>query len=149
MIRINVSGDVKFPDMDFTKDLQYIAEKIIIPEIAGHIQNGTDIQGNKYPSLAESTIKAKGHPNPLIGKDRRLFSETMYQQTRKAKNEVLIRIKAVRADIGRYLQIEGIRSKKIPPKRFFNFFGVNQIMEKKAVNYMKRIINERVNNARR
>lgn len=145
MIKMSVKSNLKFPSMDFTEALKYVAERIVVPEISGHIQTGTDIQGNKYGPLAASTIRMKGHANPLIGKERRLFSSSTYHQTSRKKNEVLIRIKAIRADIGRFLQIEGVKSKRYGTRKF-NFFGVNQIMETKAVNFMKRKIAEKIAN---
>jgi hypothetical protein len=144
MYKIEIKGNLKFPDMDMTKTLEHIAEKIIIPEIAGHIIRGTDLDDIPYQPLAESTVKRKGHDRPLIGEERRLFSASNYYIKSSGKNRIVIYIKAIRRDIAKYLQVEGVRSKEYG-KRFFNFFGVNKMMALKADNVMQKAIQDKIN----
>lgn len=135
MYKMEVRGSIKFPELNLERELQHIAERIVVPEISGNIAQGTDINGVPYPPLAESTIKMKGHSKPLIGKDRRLFSAGTYKIDRKSK-AIVITIKEIRNRVARHLQIDGVRSKKYG-LRFFNFFGINKIMEAKAMKFMQ------------
>jgi hypothetical protein len=143
MMKMEIRGKFKFPNMDFSKELQLVAQRIIIPEIAGHIHEGTDINDIPYPPLADSTIKAKGHDRPLIGKDRELI-RSPYYVVNKGKNTFVIGINSVRKKVAEYLQIEGVKSKKYG-KRFFNFFGINDVMLLKAKNIVNDAIKKRTN----
>ena len=135
MIKANVNFKFKVPNFDFSKELKFIAERIIIPDIAGHIQQGDSIEGVRYPPLADITIKIKGHANPLIGEERRLFSSSTYHTIGQGKNKLIIRIKAIRAEIGKFLQIDGVKSKQYG-KRYFKFFGVSKEAEREAIGFM-------------
>lgn len=139
MFKMDFNYNFNFPDLNLERQLKHIAERIIVPEIAGHIASGTDINGVPYPPLADITIKMKNDDRPLIGKDRLLFSSSTYSIANKGKNKIVIGIKQVRKEVAKYLQIDGVRSKKYG-KRFFNFFGINKKMEREAVDYMKKEI---------
>lgn len=148
MLKLKIRRNIKFPKFDFTEDLEQIAERIVIPTIAGNIQNKVDITGIAYPPLDEKTIKIKSaysanpsHPLIAAGKLHKSF-----KYKRKGKNRVLIYVNAGRKKIAEYLQLDGIKSKKYK-KRFFNFFGVSKDMEENAVEFMRKKIREKIANA--
>jgi len=135
MYKMEIKGAFKFPELNFNRELEYIAERIVVPEIAGHIAEGTDINGNSYPPLSPITVKLKGHDKPLIGKERKLFSASTYKINRREKS-IVITIKESRNAVAKYLQVEGVRSKKYG-RRYFNFFGINEVMQTKAMKFMQ------------
>ena len=59
MIKATIKGKVDLPSFNFQNDLKHIADRIVIPELSGHIQQGEDIRGRKYDSLSPKTIKQK------------------------------------------------------------------------------------------
>lgn len=145
MIKGQVSFKFYKPDLDITKELEMIAHKDVIPEIAGRIQNGVDINDNKYAPLDNKTIKAKGHDRPLIGKERLLFKSFFYKA--QGKNKVLVSVKNNRKDIADILQNVGVRSKKYG-RRKFEFFGVTKSMEKNGMDRIVKAIDRAIENAR-
>jgi len=127
MIESKVKANLKVPNINLQKDLEYVASRIIIPYLAKGITDRKDITGGSLPKLNPKTIKRKGHDRPLIetGKLRRAF-----KYRRKGKNTVIVDLRGDRAEIGKFLQIDGIRGKH------FNFFGVSKKMERLAISYM-------------
>lgn len=140
MIKASIKSTGDLPKINLSNELKYIAEKIIIPDIAGHIQEGKDITGKKYRPLAPATIRDKGHERPLIGKQRRLFSSSTYDTKSKGKNKKIINIKPIRRKEAHYLQVEGVKSKAFGGRRRFNFFGVSKNAEKKSIRYLAAVI---------
>lgn len=141
MLRMTIKDNIKVPNFDLSKELQFIAQQIIIPDISGRIGSGIDINGLPYPALAESTKKAKGGDDrPLIGKERLLFSSP-YTVTLKGKNAVKITVKEVRREVADILQNQGVRSKKYG-LRFFNFFGISEEASDLAVKHVRNKIIE-------
>ena len=63
---------------------------------------------------------------------------------KRGKDTVIIYLNSKRADIGKYLQIDGVGKKK----KHFNFFGINSDMEAKAIQYMKNKIKEGLRSGR-
>lgn len=139
MINLSIKSNVKIPDINLLPELEFIAKRIVIPELAANIQAGVDVQQKPYPPLAPSTIKRKGHARPLVetGKLHRSFVSFSGQ------NHVVVTLNSERKQIGGYLQLDGIRTKM--GKRFFNFFGVSSIMEIKALKYMEKRIRTLLN----
>lgn len=141
-----------FPKFDFSKELKEIAEKIFIPELAGRIQQGIDINNNKYPALDKKTVKQKAkqrtrfHPEAPLIDSGELFSA--FRSKEKAKNRRIIYIDESRAKIGVILQNEGVKSKKYGRRHFF-FFGTSKTMEKNAIEYMLNVIKREIRNGKR
>lgn len=142
-IQAKITGRIKIPNLDFSNLLLEIGNRDIISRMAKNIQSGIDLQERRYPPLNASTIKAKGHSRPLINTGK-LHSSFFAKSS--GKNRVLIKIKAVRREIAKFLQIDGIRTKA--GKRRFNLFGVSTRMEKDARLRMEREIKKRIRNAR-
>jgi len=81
-MQVKIRKALSFPTFDFSKELKEIAEKIFIPELAGRIQAGVDIDNNKYPSLASNTVRQKEkkktrfHPEAPLIDSGELFSSS-------------------------------------------------------------------------
>ncbi|RLC34039.1 hypothetical protein DRH14_03805 [Candidatus Shapirobacteria bacterium] len=140
MVNAQVKMNFRIPKVSVQEDLLHIAQKIFIPYMQRGINRNSDIEGGSFPALAPSTIRRKGHSDPLIetGKLRSAF-----RFKKKGKLEVLIDIKSNRAKIGKYLQIDGTKSGK-----HFNFFGISRKMEDQAIMYMKKRIEKAIKNAK-
>ena len=131
MIKASIKGELNFPpSFTMQSDLTHIATKIFVPFMQEAIDAGRGVDGARHPPLEPSTIRMKRGPQKLIetGKLRVAF------RTRKTGTDaVTIDLKANRAEIGEYLQIEGVGRKK---KKFI-FFGISTEMEKRAIDFMK------------
>lgn len=143
-LQATIRGKIKIPNLDFSNTLFEVGNKDIAARLAKNIQQGVDLQGKRYPQLAASTIKAKGHSRPLINTGK---LHSGFQVIKKGKNKVLIRIKAARREIAKFLQIDGIKTKR--GKRHFNFFGVSTKMESAGIKRMEKEIKQRIASARR
>lgn len=139
-----IRGKIKFPKIDMTDELEHVAEKIVIPRIAKGIQEGKSINGKTYRSLAPSTIKQKGHARPLI-ETGKLHKSPKFRVV--GKNRVAVFVSGERKEIAKYLQVEGIKTKR--GKRYFNFFGVTPAAEKKSVKHLANKIKEYTDRAGR
>jgi hypothetical protein len=138
MIQVEVKGTLRFPDGFLTQgDLFKIAERLFVPAMVEGINQRVAIDGGAFPALAPATIKRKGHDRPLIETGKLRSGFLVYPHW---KNAVRITIRPDRHEIGKYLQIEGVRSKW--GRKFFKFFGINSSMEKAAINYMRERIKE-------
>jgi len=132
MIKAEIKSNVVFPDEFITQgDLLEVANRVFIPMMVKGIDSRQAIDGGPMPTLSARTIKIKGHDRPLIDKGelRRAFYAIKH-----GKNEVMVSILGTRYDIGRKLQIEGVKSGH--GKKFFRFFGINVGMEKSAVDFL-------------
>lgn len=143
-ISAKITGKIKIPNLDFSSTLLEVGNKDIVTRIAKNIQTRIDLQEKKYPKLAESTIKAKGHARPLINTGK---LHSAFRAAKNGKNRVLISIITARREIAEFLQVDGIITKS--GKRYFNFFGVSTRMEKAGIKRMEKEIKKRVENARR
>jgi len=141
-LKTTIRSKIRIPKLDFTSTLMEVGKKDMVIRLAKNIQQGVDLQGAAYPALAASTIKAKGHSDPLIETGALHGS---WQVVKHAKNEVIIRIKAGRRKIAQYLQVDGIKTKT--GRRRFNFFGVSTQMEKAGIRRMEKEIKKRVHDA--
>lgn len=140
-----IKGKIKIPKLDFTETLLEVAKSDITTRITKNIDKGIDLQEKKYDSLDDKTISAKGGDSrPLIDTGRLRIA---WQIIRRGKNEVLIRIKAGRRKIGKFLQEDGIKTRR--GKRFFNFFGISTRAERAGIKRMENEIKKRVANAGR
>ncbi|MBW2624554.1 MAG: hypothetical protein JRD68_16725 [Deltaproteobacteria bacterium] len=143
-LQARITGRIKIPNLDLSNELLEIGNKDVIGRLAKNIQKGIDLKEKKYPPLAASTIKAKGHGRPLI-KTGKLHSS--FKAKKRGKNKVLISINAARREIAKFLQIDGIRTKR--GKKRFNFFGVSTRMEVSATKRMEGWIRKRIRDAGR
>lgn len=113
------------------------AMQYVVTDIIEGIKQNKQVSGEgPFPALEKSTIKRKGHAQPLIHKGL-LTQDYTYQKLMQSRlNRGVISIKdrskggdTPRDKVGVYLQIEGIRSKR--GKKFFRFFGVSKDAEAK------------------
>jgi hypothetical protein len=138
MIKTEIKGNISFPDKFVTQDDLYeIANKFFVPIMQDGIENRESIAGGPLPKLERETIERKGDDRPLI-ETGKLKSGMVAGKV--GKTTVRITIVADRYDIGKYLQVDGVRSKRGIKK--FIFFGINPKMEKLAVTFLKNKIKE-------
>lgn len=144
MITAKVKFNMKLPRFNFQEDLVQVAKRIVILELARGIDANRDVEGKPFPELEPETIARKGSNRPLVetGNLRRAFTFK-----RQGRHSVMVTLRADRKDIGKYLQIDGIRSKR--GTKHFNFFGVTDVMEKLSINYMRKRINEAIDRGKR
>ena len=132
MITATVRGKIKFPKFNFQNDLMVIAQRIVIPLMAQGIESNRDIEGKAFPPNELATIKRKKSDSPLIDTGTLRSS---FKHKRRGKSAVVVYLNQSRAKIGKYLQIDGIRSKR--GKKYFNFFGITEGMSANAMSYMR------------
>lgn len=144
-ISATIKGKIEIPNLDLSNTLLEIGNKDIIGRLSKNIQKGIDLQEKKYLPLNHRTIKAKGHGRPLI-QTGKLHSS--FKAKKAGKNKVLISIKAIRREIAKFLQVDGVKTKG-GGKRKFNFFGVSTRMSKDGVERMEKEIKKRVKHAGR
>lgn len=146
MINIDVKNNLKVPNLNFEEELSYIAQRIFIPIMQQNIEDQISIDGSPLPEIDPKTIKRKlklGQSSKTLIATRDLI-ESFYSSG-ISSNRVVISLRYNRLDIGRYLQIDGIRTKN--GKKYFRFFGVNSQMTNNAMAFMRQKINERIQNA--
>lgn len=157
-MKSNISFDKN--SLSFQNDLKFIADRLFIPSLQMYINQQTAITGGAYPPLEPETIKRKsGQINKRIftksGKLRATASSKIskvgltgfssktlidtgklissFLSKKVGKSSVVIYLASDRADIGKYLQVDGVGKQN---KRF-NFFGISKNMEIDAIEYMK------------
>lgn len=142
-LTVKIKSRFKIPKLDLTKQLEHIAERILIPNMAKGIQERKDVAEKTYEPLDPKTIKRKGHDRPLIetGKLHRSF-----KFRKRGKNRVLVFIDGERREVAGYLQVEGVRRRR-GGRRKFNFFGISQKTELKAVKFMEQEIGRAIKGA--
>lgn len=153
-VNAKVKINLDFPILRFDKELSQIADKVIIPDIAGRINSGIDIENKAYRSLSKKTIAAKQkkglRTETLIatGQLRRSFKTEVVNDrtvritpsgTRKSSHGERIMSNKVLADI---LQNQGVRAKA--GKRFFNFFGISDKAEVKSIKMMQNFVKDAI-----
>jgi hypothetical protein len=133
--------NVNFPKVDLSEQLDYVAEKIVIPYMVEGLDFQVDIDGKPLPPLESATWKQKKGKKKLIetGKLHRSFLKR-----RKARHSVVINLRKERDEVGYILQEKGVGRKK---KRF-KFFGIKKRAEIEAINYMRNEIERLLENAR-
>jgi hypothetical protein len=149
---------LSFPKIKTQDELVDIAEKVIIPDIQGRINNSIDLGGKKYRALAQSTrdMKAKREyrPEPLMatGQLRKSF-----KYNKRGESTVVITPSGVRKsfhgekimsnkELTEILQVKGVRAKA--GRRFFKFFGISREAERTALDFMEKTIKGLVRDAR-
>ena len=144
MLKIKVINRIDFSaveNMNLQKDLEKIAQNIIIPDIERGIDSGVAIVGGQLPHNEPATIKRKGHSRQLI-ETGKLKSSFFYKTS--GKNKVIISISGNRKAIGGYLQ-DGIMTKS--GSKQYVFFGISKDAEDGARDYMNKRISEVCKNA--
>lgn len=148
MIKANIKNTLSFPRIIHKDDLKFIANRIVIPIMQENIQNSVALDESALPELEPETLKAKARKRqplkPLIaeGKLRSGFLVVDH-----GEYGVKVKIHPEREKIGKYLQIDGVQSKR--GIKHFNFFGISTRMEQLSLAYIKKRIGEIVKNARR
>ena len=138
MFSFKVSKVPEFPKFDFTKHLNIVAKKIVIPILEDGIDRSEDVKGGRFPSLEPGTIKGKGHDQPLV--DTATLRLEGFKHRKGGKNEHFVYIKKNRRDIVEYLQIDGVGRKK----KKFNIIGVSKRMELDSIALMEDIVIARI-----
>lgn len=148
-IEAKVTVDVKLPDLDFTKELQDIAENVILPDIRYGINRSVGIDQQPFPALEPSTLKqkaarrnsskksggvlkaglagARGGSQQLV--DTGELRDNSMSAERVKQNHVKIGFSASREKVAFILQEVGVGHKK----KKFNFFGISQRAEFQAI----------------
>ncbi len=145
IFQAKINSNLKFPKIDLQNELVFVGDRIIVPGIAQRIEERMDIDGNTYAPLAPATIKRKGSDTPLVETGTLRSAVTTIKTEKRGKDTAVVTLKGDRKKIGQYLQFDGIKTKT--GKRYFNFFGVSDQMEIKAVNYIEERIKELIKNA--
>ena len=141
MIKVDIKNNIVFPELKLQDDLVAIADKIFIKALKRGIDQETDINGTRYPPLADSTVRSKMRK----GLDSGILSATgqlrnSFYSAKAGKDTVVITLTPNRLGVGDVLQNQGVRTKK--GKRFFEFFGISAKMESDAMAYIKNRISE-------
>lgn len=138
-------GNLKSPDLNLQADLEIIAKDIFVRSLQKYIKAEQDINGRRYPRLAESTVRQKarlGLSRNILQATRRLINDFVVR--RSGQTKVIIKLSSARTKVGAILQNEGVRSKAQGGVRRFNFFGISREMEKIAMQYMRKRIAEEI-----
>lgn len=145
MLKSKISGTIAIPEIDLTDSIKHIGNKIIIPLLQDGIDTNTDINGNRFPPVENSTLRAKrkkGHGDQTLVDEGLLIDSFRFRKRGKSGGEIFI--KDSRKDIANRLQINGVGRKK----KKFKFFGISDGMEKEAHDYLEGEIKEKIRNAR-
>ena len=153
--KAKIKMDIRFPIINTQKDLFYVGERIIIPDIQGRINEGKDISDKIYQRLSQKTINKKSKKGLRLDP---LIATGQLRRSPKAKNEgknsVLVYLFGPRSDshlsnskLGDILQNKGVRTKS--GKRFFEFFGISDKAEGKAVKFMSEAIGKAIKRGER
>ena len=137
MIQAKIINKIKFPEITLQDDLEHIAKNIIIPDMVMGIDNSNAITGGALPENEPATIKRKGSSRPLIEKGE-LRSSFYYRVS--GKNKVIIRISTIRDEIGKHLQVDGIRTRH--GMKYYRFFGISKDAYDGAMGYIRNKIKE-------
>lgn len=152
-LEASVRSRFKLPDLDFSKQLKNIADKIILTDIRFGINRSVGVDNQAFPVLEPATIARKagvrqtarksggfakagvsgahGGSQPLVDTGR-LSKESM-NSFQVERNHIRISIDPSRSQIAYFLQVEGVGKKK----KKFNFFGISQRAEFQAISKMK------------
>lgn len=130
MIKAKISGSLNFPKALVKRsDLEKIAKNIIIKNIKKFLDAEVGVDGKGHPDLEPATWKRKKSGKKLYetGKLRRAIRWAW------VGSGILIDVRGKRKKIAEYLQVEGVGKKR---KKFL-FFAVNDVMEDKAVKFIR------------
>lgn len=142
---IETKVEIRLPKINF--DLTRIFKRAgltVAMDMKHGIDTNKDISGNRFPPLADATIFAKGHEQPLI--DLNVLRRSFAVKVEK-KNWVTIFIQdkgtPPRDEVGYRLQVEGVEQ-KTGLRKHFMFFGISDRARKKIwrdiTNEIRRIL---------
>ena len=135
MIQAKIINKINFPKIALQKDLEDIAEDIIIPDMINRIKQHKAIDGGALPDNEQSTINRKGHSKQLQDTGA-LLNSFIYGSE---KDKVTITLGLERYEIGSYLQ-SGIKTNF--GYKAYKFFGISIFAYRKAMTYMNNRIKE-------
>lgn len=143
MIKTEIKAKLNFPKEFITQnDLRVISERILIPAMQQGIHAGAAIDGGMLPQNEPETILRKGDNRPLIETGTLLAS---FIAKDKGKYGVMVTLGNERKDIGKYLQIDGIKTKT--GVKYYKFFGISKAAEVETLKYAAGIIKKAIENA--
>ena len=156
-VQVKTSVKIKLPKLDFTKVLQEVAEKIVIPDMRLGINRSVGIDQKPFQPLEASTLarksgvrksaKSKGGLGKVGLAGGRGGTQTLvdtgalresFASHRIKTNHVRINIGPEREQVGYFLQVAGVGRKK----KKFNFFGISQRAEFQAISKMKKALTD-------
>ena len=136
MIKAEIKTKLNLPKVFITQeDLNFIVQRILIPNMQKDIHAQKAINGGRLPRNEPETIKRKGDDRSLIETGALLGSFIFEQQ---GKNKVVVTLGSERKDIGKHLQIDGIKTNK--GIKYYRFFGISRESEAQIVKYAKDLI---------
>jgi len=143
MIKTEIKTKLNFPKEFITQNnLRFIAERIHIPAMQQGIHAGAAIDGGRFPQNEPETIKRKGDNRPLIETGTLLASFIVKEQ---GKYKIVVTLGNERLDVGHYLQVEGINTKR--GVKYYKFFGISKWAEVETLKYVAQIIKKAIENA--
>jgi hypothetical protein len=171
MIKAEIKSTIKFPKEFITQDdLSIIANNIVIPLLEYGIHSGVGVDGAPFPTPERSGVLStqrktqkqlftkKGNiratainkieASGLIGFAKKILIDTgklvrSFKSVKSGKYAINVKLAGDRADIGKFLQIDGVRTKH--GKKFYNFFGITKGMEADAMAYANKKVNDACN----
>lgn len=164
MIKAEIKSNIVFPKEFITQDdMVNIANNIFIEALQRGINTGVGVDGARFPGpenktrsqakIVKRTFTKSGNirsgalrqieSRGLLDFSKRVLIDTgklvaSFRSKRSGKSTVKIELSGDRSSIGKYLQVDGIKTKH--GKKFYNFFGISVGMEKDAMQYANDII---------
>lgn len=153
MIEVKTRMTVKLPDLDFTQTLEEISKDIICPDMRLGINRGIGVDGAQFPALEPATLARKSGARKAVRKagqklslaglaggrggtqslvDKGILRES-FEYERVRRNHVRIFVGSLRAEVAKYLQVDGVGKKR---KKFL-FFGISQRAEFQGIAKMR------------
>lgn len=153
-LKAKIKVNLDLPILRLQNELLEIANKVIIADLQGRMTAGRDISGRTYRTLAPSTIKQKQskglRTEPLLSTGQLRKS---HKASKVGKKAVRITLAGTRRSfhgersltnkrLGDILQNDGVNSKF--GKRTFEFFGISDKAEVKAIKMMQGFIRKAI-----
>lgn len=134
-------NDFRLPEIQFAdlKDVMTKCGNLVVRGIIGCVENRQKPDGSGQKQNAESTIKRKGHDQPVVEKKRRFEKAKTYkvEVIDESKGTVAITIAAPEdSQIAAFLEEKG-----------YDFFGITKDAEDRSYQLMDAYIVERVRGA--
>jgi hypothetical protein len=165
---LKVEGKVQFPKFNFQPELEKIATKVIRPDIQKRMKDGINISGGSHKPNASSTILYKALRGlrtevPLIASGQLLSS---FRIAFRDKDSVVIYPAGLRRPYPKIKkEFRQKKTKKIKlssndlptnneladilqNQRKYEFFGISEEAEKKAIKFMETYIKKAIRDAK-
>lgn len=147
MIKVKVKYNLKFPELALQEDLLKIAEKVILPDIGGRMDDGVDLRGAGHPSTSDKWRERKlkiglRADTPLIASGQ-LRKSMVFKPV--GQNKVAIYPTGSRKPYPRSAStsVDNNQLADILQNRY-NFFGISESAERAAMDYMVKSINKKI-----